>query len=195
MSANCERNGCKHLRGYGNFVVLWGAAALVLFAVSFAAACRKAPSGVPAASAPGEELREIALGPDTRILLRTRPFDGKRHQVRRCKGVPCLVDEKPVYGAYGDLPDIEIVSLVLRTGSRDIPLDTSAMYNPWSPREDRDVHIWLSRELGERLLIRGEFSDGAGAYFAEWEVVEGSAIRTVLKCAECLSMTCQALER
>ncbi len=139
--------------------------------------------------------KEIQLGKDVSLLMETRAFDAKRHDVKLCAGgIPCLIDGRPVYGTYRSLPSVEIVSLTLKTGNRAIPLDTSAMYNPWSPREDRDVDVWLSRELGDQLVIRGEFSDGAGAYFAEWEVVEGSALRTILKCAECLSMACKGFE-
>jgi len=181
----------------------WGSV-FVLLALALATGCRSTPSGPPSASAEKASRTEVPAAPvgrkevpldkDVSLLIETRAFEERRHDVRLCGGVPCLIDGKPVYGAYGSLPAVEIVSLTLKTGNRKIPLDTSAMYNPWSPREDLDVHAWLSRELGGRLVIRGEFSDGAGAYFAEWEVVEGSAIRTVLKCAECLSMACQGFE-
>jgi hypothetical protein len=179
---------------------------VVLLAMAVVASCGSTPSGAPRVSAdqaPGTQRtpaslvrrQEVALGKDVSLVLETRAFEAKRHDVRLCaEGVPCLIDGKPVFGTHGSLPSIEIVSLTLRMGERRIPLDASAMYNPWSPREDRDVYAWLSRELGDRLVIRGEFSDGAAAYVAEWEVVEGSALRTVLKCAECLSMACRGFE-
>lgn len=140
--------------------------------------------------------KEVHFGDDISLLMITRAFEAKRHVVKLCSGgVPCLIDGRPVYGTYNSLPQVEIVSFTLKTGNKTIPLDVSAMYNPWSPREDRDIDVWLSREPENQLVIRGEFSDGAAAYFAEWEVVEGSALRTLLKCAECLSLSCKGFEQ
>jgi hypothetical protein len=138
--------------------------------------------------------KEIYLGNEISLSLVTRTFEARRHNIKRCaEGTPCLIDGRPVYGTYRSLPSVEIVSLTLKMGNRLIPLDASAMYNPWSPREDRAIDVWISHDLGDQLVIRGEFSDGAAAYFAEWEVVEGSALRTVLKCVECLTMSCKGL--
>lgn len=124
------------------------------------------------------------------IVIETQPFEAGRHTVRACKDSgPCLIDGKPVYGTHRSMPVTEILSLKLLAGGHEIPLDASGMYNPQSPREDREFYFWVSRELTDRLVIRGEFSEGAAAYFGEWEIVEGSSVRTILKCVECLSMS------
>lgn len=163
-------------------------------ALGVIAAIVAALAGSPSTLA--SEQRQIPLGDDISLVVETRPFDPGQHKVRHCRGgAPCLIDGKPVYGADRSLPSVAVVSLVLVVGKRRIPLESSGMYNPWSPRDGVPVNVWISRELADRLVVRGEFSEGAAAYYAEWEVVEDSAVRTILKCAECLTMTREAFER
>jgi hypothetical protein len=133
---------------------------------------------------------EVVLREDVVLVLETKPFEEADHKIILCGGIPCLIDRAPIYGAYGSLPAVEIESLFVRVGEREIPLEHSGMYNPWSPREDRDVDVWLLEEPGGRLLIRGRFSDGASVYVAEWEIIGDVSMRTILKCLECLGLSC-----
>lgn len=133
--------------------------------------------------------QEVALGDDVLLVMETSPFNPADHDIVLCEGVPCLIDGAPVYGAYESVPTLEIRTMALEIGERTITLEHRGMFNPWSPREDRPIDVWLEEEPGGRLVIRGRFSDGAAAYVAEWTVIEGGSIRTILKCLECLALS------
>jgi hypothetical protein len=122
--------------------------------------------------------------------METRAFEEADHDIALCGETACLIDGLPVYGVYESLSVREIEALYVRFGQQEIALDHSGMYNPWSPREDREVDVWLVDEPGERWVIRGMFSDGAATYVAEWVIIRDKSMRTILTCLECLGLSC-----
>ena len=69
--------------------------------------------------------------------------------------------------------------LTLIQGKRRIPLDISSMYDPsFGQIERRQFRV--QQVNARRLILTGTFSDGAGSYVAEWLVVDGASVRTLL---------------
>jgi len=52
------------------------------------------------------------------------------------------------------------------------------MYNPSNYRTDKKNFVIENSEGG--FLVKGTFPDGAGAYEAQWLIVEGVSVRTKL---------------
>jgi hypothetical protein len=132
--------------------------------------------------------RQVALdlGHGIKLTMTASPFDPRKHSVERCQhedwsGV-CLIDGKPVFGTDGDVPRARLDRATVQVKSRVVELDTSCMYDPWVGRPDSTLFSAAENEDG--ILITGKFSDGAGSYFAQWLVVKGGSVRTVLSTDE-----------
>ena len=52
------------------------------------------------------------------------------------------------------------------------------MFNPWFDKPD--AQDFTAESVYGGYLIRGNFSDAAGTYKAEWLIVESSSVRTQL---------------
>lgn len=81
-------------------------------------------------------------------------------------------------------PSSYISEMTLRIGSKSYELDTKYMYNAWGDR-------WLEMPDGGKYLaahcydennctIRGLFSDAGGAFVAEWRIIDGVPLRTII---------------
>jgi hypothetical protein len=93
--------------------------------------------------------------------------------------VICLIDDRPVLGTDWTLPKSQLVQATVRIGSLVVDLDVSCMFNPWIDKPDaRDFTV---ESVYGGLLIRGNFSDAAGRYTAEWLVIQNSSVRTRLE--------------
>ena len=68
--------------------------------------------------------------------------------------------------------ELGLVSLV-------VDLDVSCMFNPWIDKPD--AQDFTAESVYGGLLVRGNFSDAAGRYTAEWLVVQNSSVRTRLE--------------
>jgi len=67
---------------------------------------------------------------------------------------------------------------------RSYSLDVSQMYNAWGSRpleyKGSVRYFGGSCENALNCTLRGLFSDAAGAYVAEWQIVNGVSERTIL---------------
>jgi hypothetical protein len=85
----------------------------------------------------------------------------------------------PMFGTDDPLPRIVLRRLTLIRGSTRIPLEISCMYDPWFERPD--ASRFRFRVLNSHsAVLRGVFSDAAGSYVAEWLIVDGIGVRTLL---------------
>jgi hypothetical protein len=124
----------------------------------------------------------LVLGHGANLTMVAAPFNPKRHSVERCQhegwsGV-CLIDGKPVFGTDGEVPRTRLERATLQVGGQSVNLDTTCMYDPWVGSPD-PKSFWVTEAEGG-LLVSGRFSDGAGGYVAQWLVVKGGSVRTVL---------------
>jgi hypothetical protein len=124
----------------------------------------------------------IPLGDGISLQMTVAPFDAKKHKINKCKilewsGV-CLIDGKPVFGTDWELPRNQLIKATAKVGANTVNLDVSCMYNPWCGEPDPQAFTLEKVEGG--YLIRGNFSDGAGSYEAEWFIIQDSSVRTRL---------------
>ena len=119
----------------------------------------------------------------TKLHLFASVFDSTKHSIKYCKildwsGV-CLIDEKPVFGTDWDIPKITLDRAYLEINNKKIELEVTGMYNPWF-REPQKKFFSVIKWAKSGFIIRGYFSDGAGGYVAEWQIIAGVSIRTIL---------------
>ena len=110
-------------------------------------------------------------------------FDSTKHNIQHCNildwsGV-CLIDGAPFLGTDWEMPKSVLKRAYIEINGKEIELETFGMYNPWfvyTKKEFFSVEGWT--ESG--WIVRGFFSDGAGSYVAEWKIINGASIRTIL---------------
>jgi hypothetical protein len=89
----------------------------------------------------------------------------------------------PVGSAFG-LPKTYVKSITISFQGRSYSLDVSDMYDAWGsrPLEYRGKIRYFGGKCfdSKNCQFRGIFSDAAGAFVAEWRVVNEMPIRTVL---------------
>jgi hypothetical protein len=114
-----------------------------------------------------------------RVDLKAAPFVPAKHRVQRCSigaaKVVCLIDGRPVFGTDGELPDTMLSRATVTLDTRRIGLDVSSMYQP-----RLGDHTVTAERSESGCIVRACLSDGAGAYVAEWRVVAGVPMRTIL---------------
>jgi hypothetical protein len=119
---------------------------------------------------------------DIKLSITAKPFNPDGHEIQKCKIIEwegiCLIDGRPVFGADMDLPKTVVDKAIVQVGARTIPLDTTCMFNPWFRKPSNDQFEINLIEGG--FAVRGFFSDGAGSYVAEWRIIDGASVRTIL---------------
>ena len=141
------------------------------------------PRNVMGAASPAAMNRHNIKLKDNIILEMTAPpFDAAKHRITECEvmgsKVVCLIDDKPVFGTDWTLPRSQLAQATVKIGSRVVDLDVSCMFNPWF--EKPDARDFTAESVYGGYLIRGNFSDAAGTYKAEWLIVENGSVRTQL---------------
>ncbi|GEN75215.1 hypothetical protein CHA01nite_09550 [Chryseobacterium hagamense] len=93
----------------------------------------------------------------------------------------CTIDNKDWYGSdfKMDLPKNELKLLVIYIKGKYIELDISQMFNPNLTGALNNYQFKLTYYAGFYLLY-GFFSDGAGAYTAQWKIQNGKTDRIKL---------------
>jgi hypothetical protein len=93
--------------------------------------------------------------------------------------LPYAIDGKPLFGSFGELPKYQLSRAVLSVGQKVYELQVENMYNPWFGKEP-STKLFHVHKYGAGIQLRAIFSDGAGAYGAEWLIIGNSCIRTIL---------------
>ena len=115
------------------------------------------------------------------------PFQRSKFKIEGCtrNDAPCLINGRIAFGGFqGELPKTYVRSIVVTFDGQSYDLDTSAMYNAWGSRPLE--HPGVIRYFGGKCFykgncqFRGVFADGALSFAAEWRIVNGRQIRTVL---------------
>lgn len=128
--------------------------------------------GQAQAEQPEAKNGRLDLGSGTAIEYRIASYDKRVYQAK--KG-----HIGPVFGPDGGAPQTKLERLTLLKGNRRTPLEVSCMYDPWF--EQVDLNRFRVRMISSTsLLLTGIFSDAAGSYVAEWLIVGGIGVRTLL---------------
>jgi hypothetical protein len=139
---------------------------------------------------PGETTSSTLMLPsNVAIRIEEAPFDPTSRTIRGCETAvsgstkSCLIAGKLVFGSADQLPKTYVTDITASFAGRDYSLDVSQMYDAWGrrPLEINGVR-YFGGSCADALncTLRGLFSDGAGAYVAEWQIVGGVSVRTVL---------------
>ena len=96
----------------------------------------------------------------------------------------CIINNNIPFGIGFGLPKTYVKSITTSYQGRSYALDTSNMYNAWGnrPLEYKGVIRYFGGPCSDakNCQFRGLFSDASGSFVAEWKVVNGLPIRTIL---------------
>jgi hypothetical protein len=96
----------------------------------------------------------------------------------------CRINGRVPFGVAFGLPFSYVKSIKVSFKRSVYLLDVSDMYNAWGtrPLEVKGVIRYFGGKCSDEknCQFRGVFSDAGGAYVAEWRIVGGKSIRTVL---------------
>lgn len=125
----------------------------------------------------------LSLTSGITILATISEFDPNKHEIDSCNfgkrwGV-CLVDNELIFGTDWEMPKTKLEKMILNLNNVTINLDVTGMFNPTSDFVLRNGQFRI-QEIGAGLQVTGLFSDGAASYLAEWQIVKGHSIRTML---------------
>lgn len=128
----------------------------------------------------------IKLDNDVSITFVVEAFAKSKHQVTDCgDGYICLVNDKPLWGTDGKVPSTQLRRMKVNINGREIILDTSGMFNPMIVASGSDTYQIINY-YADVWKVRGKFSDGAAAYYAEWLIVNGHSSRVLIGNSESL---------
>lgn len=128
---------------------------------------------------------EFTLPSGVRIEITETPFDQAPFKVSGCNGNSsvCIINDHIPFGTDSTLPKTYTKSIVASYQGKSYSLNSSDMYNAWGTRP---LELKGIRYFGGKCFdvmnckFRGLFSDAAGSFVAEWMIVNGTPIRTVL---------------
>lgn len=96
----------------------------------------------------------------------------------------CFLNGVPAIGVGASHPNSYVANLILTTQSKVYKLNTENMYNAAleRPREIKGVieYFYAGCFNADNCIVRGLFSDAGGSYVAEWLVIDGVPMRTIL---------------
>lgn len=132
------------------------------------------------------ESNDFVLPSGVRVHIVEEAFGEGHFKLTGCdeSSQECLVNGHIPFGTALDHPSTYIKSLTVSYQGRSYSLDASDMYDAWGsrPLEVKGVVRYFGGKCVDvkNCGFRGLFSDGAGTFVAEWRIVDGRSIRTVL---------------
>lgn len=122
---------------------------------------------------------QIDLGNGVIVYLKASVFDSSQHACFYCqKNCICRIDGMEFYGTDCDVPRTKLDSAKIQVRNKVYTLETSGMYNPWFSQPSKQ--FCRIEQTKSTLILRALFSDGAGAYIAEWQIKNNKVKRTIL---------------
>ena len=121
-----------------------------------------------------------------RIEIIESNFQSKLFNISGCleQDKVCLINGHIPFGVDVGLPKTYVKSITVSYHNQFYSLDISDMYNAWGtrPLEHKDkIRYFGGKCFDEKnCQFRGLFSDAAGSFVAEWRIVSGLPVRTVL---------------
>jgi len=100
-------------------------------------------------------------------------------------GYICLINNKPFWGSDGKVPKTSLSRAYVTIKNNTIELDTTGMYNPLISDSNKSQYT-VTHYFDDAWKVRGQFSDGAGSYFAEWLINKTGSIRILIGDSELL---------
>ena len=129
---------------------------------------------------------DFTLPIGVRVIVVEAAFQKAQFNIEGCAdgNRVCLINGHIAFGIAFGLPKTYVKSITISFGGRSYSLDVSNMYNAWGSRpleKPGAIRYFGGRCFdSENCQVRGIFSDAAGSFVAEWRVVNGVPVRTVL---------------
>lgn len=117
------------------------------------------------------------------LTITSKPFDPKAHVIEKCGETVCVIDGKPVYGAYGKVPKQVVTSLIFKKDSRKVALDVSGMYNPNVNNSNIKKYVKITTWDKDSYWVTGYFSHDDGdddMYICHWLIMKNGSIRNYM---------------
>jgi hypothetical protein len=131
-------------------------------------------------------ITEISYDDGISLVFEEMPYNRESDVPTDCgNGFICLINNQPLWGADGKLPDTKLEKATVTVKKARIELDTSGMFNPLISTA-RKPHYQVIHYYGDTWKVRGRFSDGAGTYYAEWLVTKSGSMRIMIGDSELL---------
>ncbi len=120
----------------------------------------------------------FVLPSEVKVKIIEAPFDKKLFKVLGCteSDPSCFINGQPPFGVDGRLPKTYVKSISVSYRGQSYSLDVSDMYDAWG-KHPLDYKGYI-RYFGGKCFntkdcrFRGLFSDGAGSFVAEWQVID-----------------------
>jgi hypothetical protein len=141
-----------------------------------------------AGSATAESNAEFLLPSGVRVTVVEATFNKSLFKISGCNngngnGI-CIINGRAPLGTDSALPKTFLKNITVSHQKHFYSLNVSNMYNAWGsrPLEVKGVIRYFGGKCqdAKNCQFRGIFSDGAGTFVAEWKVVGGAPIRTIL---------------
>lgn len=138
------------------------------------------------ASVLADTVARFTLPSKVNVRIIEAPFEKKLFKISGCTETSetCLINGHIPAGLPFGLPTTFVKSISISYKNQSYLLDVSDMYNAWNGRPLE--HKGIIRYFGGKCFdtkncqFRGVFSDAAGSFVAEWQIVDGVSTRTVL---------------
>jgi hypothetical protein len=132
-----------------------------------------------------EAKSEFMLENGTNVSIVEDVFDETEHDIEKYKDSDDYIfsiDGNIAHGAL-EVPKTYVKSITVIYQGQIYSLDSSDMYNAWGDRTGQAPHT--SYFFGDckdkyNCTFRGIFADAGAAYRAEWKIINGKSVRTVI---------------
>jgi len=142
-------------------------------------------ASIPAVAA-GDTSAVFTLPSGVQVEIVESAFKKTLFSIAGCagQGGPCKINGAVPFGSDFTVPTTYVKKITVLYKGRSHSLDASNMYNAWGarPLETKGVVRYFGGRCFDEsnCQLRGLFSDAAGAFVAEWVIVDGESYRTVL---------------
>ena len=122
---------------------------------------------------------KVKLADNVTLTFLKDTFNPKGKKIETSDNLIISIDKGLVFGTDGEMPRTYLKKATLTIGTKNFDLQVDGMYNPW--HEDYfNAKAFKLKTEGNKYIITGGFSDGAGFYGAEWVAFGQGCTRTIL---------------
>jgi hypothetical protein len=147
-----------------------------------------APGAISPTPVRPDTTASFTLPSGVQVRIVEAPFEASLFKVVGCSTGEsrCLINGQVPFGSGNGLPRTYIKSITVSFKGRSYLLDSSQMFNAWGSRPLAYPPPRAVRYFGGNCFdsancqFRGVFSDAGGSFAAEWVIVGGAVVRTIL---------------
>ena len=89
-----------------------------------------------------------------------------------------FIDNRIVFGTDFEIPKTKLTSAYVEFDNKKVNLEVSYMYSP--NIQSITSKNFKTEKVGDKLIINGLFSDGAGVFFVQWIVCHSTSSRSII---------------